>query len=324
MKVAYSWLLFSTLMCTQNTQAQQLFIEQPEGNQLILEDTGESNSHQPILETVSESNDQQLILEPEGESALSGQDYSSYDSYEGIQSGEYPLIQTVESYTVGSFIIQSEIPLGPYQNFLNELATHQQTIQQTLGLYGCDKPVNVTIFRNRRNYQNYLSARAPAGKNRRALFLKSQGQGNIFVFKQSRMLSDLRHEVTHATIHNALPDIPQWLDEGIAGYFGEAPHKRVWHHRHLGMTRFMACLHQAPSIERLENKIALASFQGSDYRKAWAWVHFLLHESPQSRGVLIGYLWQLQQGEDPGLFSEYLSAFITNPQTRLIRHFQNW
>ena len=34
-----------------------------------------------------------------------------------------------------------------------------------------------------------------------------------------RLADDLRHEMTHAYLHSVVPDVPLWLDEGLAKYF---------------------------------------------------------------------------------------------------------
>jgi hypothetical protein len=57
------------------------------------------------------------------------------------------------------------------------------------------------------------------------------------------------------------------------------------------------------------------------YRDAWAWVHFLLHESDQSRRVLRGFLRELQAHSPPGSLARRIAAEIPDHPRRFLDHF---
>ena len=46
----------------------------------------------------------------------------------------------------------------------------------------------------------------------------------------------------------------------------------------------------------------------ADYREAWAWVHYMLHSSPETRQVLLNYLHELRTNPKPGPLHERLLA----------------
>jgi hypothetical protein len=49
-----------------------------------------------------------------------------------------------------------------------------------------------------------------------------------------------------------------------------------------------------PDLARLEQLADASQMQQLDYAEAWAWVHFLLQSSSESRGLLISYLADLR------------------------------
>ena len=120
---------------------------------------------------------------------------------------------------------------------------------------------------------------------------------------------DLRHEVTHAYLHSVLPNIPLWLDEGLAEYF-EVPRGRHGLNRdHLarilekdGPKEPLASvplespgemLYRPPNLARLESLSADHFLPQEDYAECWAWVHFLLESGPDTKLLLQEYLYRL-------------------------------
>ena len=54
-----------------------------------------------------------------------------------------------------------------------------------------------------------------------------------------------------------------------------------------------------PDLKRLEQLDKFEQMQRIDYQEAWAWVHFMLHSSPDTRDILIGYLNDLETDPHP-------------------------
>jgi hypothetical protein len=79
-----------------------------------------------------------------------------------------------------------------------------------------------------------------------------------------------------------------------------------------------------PDIKELDAVVEQRRFGGSEYRESWAWVHFLLHESQQSRKVLLSYLKDINRGVAPGLLSERVLKEMPNAEARLVRHLDTW
>jgi hypothetical protein len=62
--------------------------------------------------------------------------------------------------------------------------------------------------------------------------------------------------------------------------------------------------------------------QIGDYRHAWGWVEFLLHDSETSRVVLTDYIARIAAGEPPQPFSEYLGKRMPEADERCAGHLQ--
>jgi hypothetical protein len=227
----------------------------------------------------------------------------------------------VEQFQYGPFIFRSEFPLGGPKGVVRQVIQLRSDVEKTLQIKVGDKPIEINLFKNRHTYSEYLAARIPEGKNRRALYVKGSDRGRLYAFHSRDLGTDLRHECTHAMLHNALPFIPLWLDEGLAEYFEIVPNERAKPER---MKKLRFRFKWQPSLIPLEAKRDLSDMGSEDYLQSWAWVHFMLHDSKQSRAVLMRYLHRIEQADPPGPLSRHVTAGIPNADARLKRHFRKW
>jgi len=180
------------------------------------------------------------------------------------------------------------------------------------------------LFRNKVDYDRFLSRNLPRVTYRRALYVKEQGTGRVFAYRSSQFDTDLRHECTHALLHAVLPMVPLWLDEGLAVYFESPAGKRVFDSPQLGGVRWSIRLGGVQRLESLEKKKKTEEMDRSDYRAAWAWVHFMLHGSPEARNELVRFLADIRGGTPPGLLSQRLRSRLGDPVGQLNAHFLSW
>jgi hypothetical protein len=99
------------------------------------------------------------------------------------------------------------------------LAQIKQELEQKLKLKVGNDPINVHLFNSRRSYQAYMRQHVPRAINRQALFVKGPQGSSVYAYKNKDFDTDIRHECTHALIHNSVQFIPLWMDEGLAEYF---------------------------------------------------------------------------------------------------------
>jgi hypothetical protein len=232
----------------------------------------------------------------------------------------------VDFHSSGAYFCRSEFRLSEadVQQLLQELDALRATLETTLGITVQDRSIQLNFFEHRRSYVNYISQRVPEGTGRKALYVQDPDMGRLYAYRSLSFAIDVRHEATHALLHNALPFVPLWLDEGLAEYFEVAADERVAGSPHLRLLRWAVRFGWKPRLERLDSVVEQRSFGRGEYRESWAWVHFLLHESKESRDVLLTYFEDINRGKAPGLLSERILSEMPDAEARLVRHLQTW
>ena len=223
---------------------------------------------------------------------------------------------------LGDFSIHADFPLRRYDRLIRELPTLRSDIVENLNLEDEHESIDIYPFSSARGYRAYMARYFPEISPRRAMFVKANSPGNVFAYISSELDVDLRHESTHATLHSVLPMVPLWLDEGLAEYFEVGNSARVFGHSHLQALRRNGLRQNAPSLARLERLAKLEQMGPSEYREAWAWVHFMLHGSPIARSELRQFLHDIQA--PPGKLSSRLASQVPNLDAEFVAHFRHW
>ncbi|MEZ6129456.1 MAG: hypothetical protein R3C59_12300 [Planctomycetaceae bacterium] len=195
----------------------------------------------------------------------------------------------------------------PTDAILTELMQVQHELDTLLNLPRTPQTVQVIVFSSQENYRNYLRRHIPEGVRRRAIFYKSGTTFQIYSFRHSDLMVDLRHEYTHALLHQSLPFVPLWIDEGLAEFMEERPEQRARSSRQSGM-KWRCRTGWKPNLSNLEKIPSAAEMTADHYRDSWAWAAFLLNESAQTRNLLKQYLTAISAGEAPGSFSEWVAS----------------
>ena len=222
----------------------------------------------------------------------------------------------------GSFVCHADFSLAPHQPLLAELTLLEQDLSAMLGAPPTREQIHLFLFQKQATYQAYLKQhfRVPY---RRALFIKARGPGMVFAFEGSDFEIDVRHESTHALLHTWLPQVPLWLDEGLAEYFEVARDQRLKLNPHLPVVQALVRSGKLPRLEELEALDNLDDMGREEYRDAWAWVHFLLHGPREGRDELVRYLDELHSGGEPGQLSDRLRRRLPDLNRRVADHFRS-
>ncbi len=215
--------------------------------------------------------------------------------------------------TLGNLELFAEFPLLP-DVVAAQLASVEAELKRDLDLAPSDDAkIQVIIFGSARSYRAYLAKRVPQALHRRAIFYRSGDQYQIYAYRHDRLLTDLRHEYTHAVLHRTLPFVPLWIDEGLAEYLEDQPERRARSSRLVAM-RWKCRTGWRPDLLPLEAIPSADRMTSDHYRDSWAWTHFLLNESDQTRTLFHSYLAAISAGEAPGTFSEW--ATTRDPEVR--------
>jgi hypothetical protein len=230
------------------------------------------------------------------------------------------------SLRVSQYVFLSDFELKRDDPLFQELADLRDQVYQELQLPSAHTLVQVYLFETREHYERFMHAKYPDLPKRRAFFVaqpRSVGGSEdllVYTYWGDRIREDLRHELTHALLHSVLKDVPLWLDEGLAEFF-EVP--ADWHGinpHHLEQIRLNPAVPFRPNLAHLEQLSQVQQMTPADYREAWAWVHLMLRESPQAKGVLTHYLQQLRTTANPGPLEPGLVLVFPELKQALDKH----
>jgi Protein of unknown function (DUF1570) len=223
----------------------------------------------------------------------------------------------------GSFICHADFSVTPHQPLLDELTLLEQDLAIALGAPRPSEQTHVFLFQKQATYQAYLKQYFPRVPYRRALFIKARGPGMVFAFRGNDFEVDVRHESTHALLHAWLPEVPLWLDEGLAEYFEVSRDRRLKQNAHLPVVQALIRTGALPRLAELEVMDGLEDMGRDEYRDAWAWVHFMLHGPSEAREELVRYLGELHAGGEAGRLSDRLRRRLPNLNRRVAEHFRS-
>jgi hypothetical protein len=206
---------------------------------------------------------------------------------------------------LGNVELFSEFRLLPHV-IAAQLESVEEELKRHLDLaQSDDAEIQVIVFKSAGSYRDYLSKRVPQALQRRAIFYQSGDQYQIYAYRHEQLLTDLRHEYTHAVLHRTLPFVPLWIDEGLAEYLEDQPERRAKSSR-LRSMKWKCRTGWRPDLRHLEAIPSASRMTSNHYRDSWAWTHFLLDESDQTRMLFRDYLTAISAGEAPGTFSEWV------------------
>lgn len=214
--------------------------------------------------------------------------------------------------------IRSDVKLSRTSGLEEELNALRSRVSSTLDLPPPDRDVVVYLFKDEERYTNYMTRQFPDLPQRRAFFIGSPGELAVYAFYGDRTGEDLRHECTHGILHATVGDVPLWLDEGLAEYFEVDPDDPSRINKEHAQRLAIAIQNGwEPDLDRLSQLEEVAEMQRADYQEAWAWVHFLLHESPTGRDILLETLHGLRNRAQQPPLAEMVRERMPSASTRM-------
>jgi hypothetical protein len=193
-------------------------------------------------------------------------------------------------------VLHSDFPLAIHHRLIEELILRRADLCRYTALPVSDEPIDVYLFDGDEEFSTFQRAHYPQLPVRRAFFVETDTRLTVYARWGEHISEDLRHEVTHGYLHAVVPNLPLWLDEGLAEFFETPRGRQGLNEQHLAWFRTqLAQGAWRPNLVRLEQLPPAGDMNQADYAEAWAWVHFLLQSQPARLDVLRAYLADLRQ-----------------------------
>lgn len=220
-----------------------------------------------------------------------------------------PRLPVAGSIVLDELVVYSDFELADDHPLLVELNSLRDEITLRLNLPKSQRPVHVYLFKTPRRYRQFIDRYYPDFPDRRAFFVETESRLSVYAYWGERIAEDLRHEVAHGYLHAAIPNLPLWLDEGLAEYFEVDRGQRGLNRAHLDqLIDDMEAESWQPELPRLEKLAAISDMNQADYAESWAWVYFLLETTPHRRELLHRYLAELRELRVARPLSEILAG----------------
>jgi hypothetical protein len=212
----------------------------------------------------------------------------------------------------------SDFRVTPHHRLLDDLVGLRTDLNRRLELVDSQEPIYIYLFENSERFRDFMKLYHPEFPERRAFFVETDVKLSVYAQWGDRVAEDLRHELTHAYVHAAVPNLPLWLDEGLAE-FHEVPRREQGLNRtHLDrLKERLEKEHWLPDLGRLEKLDPNREMSQDDYAEAWGWTYFLLLGRPESAAILRDYLHDLERQGTAAPFSIRLQSLTPQPDKAL-------
>lgn len=225
------------------------------------------------------------------------------------------------SLRADNLLILSNIRLKKTDPIIQDLFKLRQDVMLSLNLGEQKREVVVYIFDGEEEFRRYFGSVYPDLPHRRAYFIGSRSELAVYTYWGSKIQEDLRHEYTHGILHSALASVPLWLDEGLAEYFEvNGPENGRIHPQNAYHLKESMTQQWKPNLLRLEKISEFANLSHQDYEESWGWIHFLLHHSDKTRGILISYLDKLKSKSNITPISQRLAQTLPDYEEQFLSH----
>ncbi len=229
-----------------------------------------------------------------------------------------PALPSRHHLTLDQLLVFSDTALPKHHRLLEELRTQRSLVSTRLALPLTEEPIHVYLFPTSDRLESYLNVHYPSLPKRRAFFVETDTRLNVYAYWGDRVAEDLRHEVAHGYLHAVVPNLPLWLDEGLAEYFEVSRGQSGLNRPHLDQLTSNPAW--KPDLVRLEQLRDSGEMSQIEYAESWAWVHFMLESSPLRLQVLQTYMQSLTRPHGHRPISELLLRADPQAAQNLLDH----
>jgi hypothetical protein len=237
---------------------------------------------------------------------------------------------------IGQFHIHSSNRFSDLDDIGFALKQLTGEIEAVVGEPLGNETIHIVVLSSAEEFVRYIHHYFPTAPTRRALFVKDRGPGIVFSYQHPEWFSDLRHECTHALLHQRHSRLPLWLDEGLAEYF-ESRTNTVARAPAMRGSRVTRANNDVPDLMRnrrathrsdlrvemmqLESIDQTSQMSEQHYRLARDWVEFAIESSDSSLLTIRGYIADCSRLENAGSLTARLDVAVPKWGTSAERWF---
>lgn len=237
-----------------------------------------------------------------------------------MQKGRNTL-PTKQQLVVDQLVVHSDFHLPENHRLIKELTSRRDEISGILDIPTSDESIHVFLFDDEAHFQGFMERAHPEFPGRRAFFVKSDNSLNVYAYWGPRIGDDLRHEVTHGYLHSVVPNLPIWLDEGLAEYFEIKRGKQGLNGAHIySLSNRLRRSDWQPDLARLETLREATELDQMDYAESWLWIHFLLSGGEETQELLQNQMDQLIRFGVADSMADAVAALVPDCEAQLIAH----
>jgi hypothetical protein len=178
------------------------------------------------------------------------------------------------------------------------------------------------LFDTGERFNTFMRLHYPDFPIRRAFFVETDTRLAVYAHWGDRVAEDLRHEVAHGYLHSVIPNLPLWLDEGLAEYFEVPRGNNGLNRPHVIELANRLSSGWRPDLRRLEALSSVGEMTQMHYAESWLWVHFLLETSRDRQELLCTYLTRLRSTATSGPLSSEVRRTHPHPEGVLVEYLQ--
>ncbi len=235
-----------------------------------------------------------------------------------------PALPASNSVTRDQLVIFSDFDLPRRHRLINELVALRGDLAAKLRSPMSDEPIHIYLFESSNEYIEFTQTHYPEFADRRAFFVKTDTTLAVHAFWGERVAEDLRHEVAHGYLHSVVPNLPLWLDEGLAEYFEVPRGMRGVNRQHAELLMMKYDKDQwTPDLQRMEELTDATEMTQMEYAESWLWAHLLLESTVERHELLQQYVEKLKATGGGPPISQSLTQLETSTERTLIQHLKS-
>jgi len=221
-------------------------------------------------------------------------------------------------------VIHSDFYIPSKHRLVEELKARRRDIAKQLLLPTSNEPLKVFIFQTEDQFKEFMSRTHPEFPNRRAFFFKNDTEMGIYAWWGRRVGEDLRHEVTHGYLHSVVPNLPLWLDEGLAEYYETARGSHGKNESHIFLlNEAFRRKEWKPDLLQLERLTDPASMTKLQYAESWLWIHLLLEGADARPKIVQDQLARWRMSAESSPLSQFIDKEFDSIELLAINHLQS-